>query len=233
MQRIGIILCILFFLPVLTLYSQPKVVIVGGLSFDFGEINSTMTAKKVITIRNEGDDTLTIQNVSGSCGCTGTLLSNDHIMPGDSGTLVISFDPRKFSGHVEKAVSMDTNDPKNLRPHIMFTATVEKTLAIEPEYLVFHAGANTPAKEALTITNMSSRTFTILSITSSSPLLSFESSKFELEPGKSAEITVVFTSSKQGTEKGDISIMTSDQKLPVITLRFFALVKSAQSDPNR
>jgi hypothetical protein len=233
MQRIVIVLCILFFLPHPALHSQPKVVIVGGLSFDFGEINSSMTAKRIITIRNEGNDTLTIQNVSGSCGCTGTLLSNDHIIPGDSGTLAISFDPRKFSGHVEKAVSMDTNDPKNPRPHITFTATVEKTLTIEPEYVVFHAGTNIPAKETLTITNTSSQALRILSITSSSSLLSFESFKQELEPGKSAEITCIFTSLKQGTEKGDISITTSDQKLPVITLRFFALVKSAQSDSNR
>ena len=102
-------------------YGQPKLHVVGGTSFDFGDVYST-SASKVLTIQNLGRDTLIIFNVGTSCGCTAALASEDHIPPGDSGTVSITFDAKRFSGKVEKLVSLTTNDTSQRYIAINFTA---------------------------------------------------------------------------------------------------------------
>ncbi len=67
--------------------AQPKFTLDGGMAFDFGELYTTTPVEKTLRISNSGSDTLRITNVSGSCGCTGTLLSASEIPPGGSGTL--------------------------------------------------------------------------------------------------------------------------------------------------
>ena len=82
------------------LHSQPALTVVGGTRFSFGDITSTSPVERIVTLRNTGTDTLVIEDVLAICGCTGTLLSSDHIAPHDSGSLSISFNPGSFSGKV-------------------------------------------------------------------------------------------------------------------------------------
>lgn len=219
------LLCALFVMGPSVLFCQPKATIVGGLSFDFGNLYSSMKVKKLVTIRNEGSDTLKVFDVSTSCGCTGTLLSQPLIAPGDSGTIEISFDPRRFSGAVEKAISMKTNDAKNANPHIMFTANIVKLVEVDPEYVIFRTTAGQPATEQVSFSNASDRSVNILSISSSSPLLTFGSFEKVLSPGHPVEIPCTFAPTTSGAHNGDIVVRTDDANIPVISVRFFALVK--------
>lgn len=224
-QRAWRLLCtLLLFCPPL-LVSQPKATVVGGLSFDFGTLYSTMKVKRLITIRNEGTDTLRVDEVSTSCGCTAALLSRPLIAPRDSGTVEISFDPRKFTGAVEKGVSMKTNDPSNPKAHIVFTANVVKLLEVEPEYMIYRAMVGQPATEQITLTNMSAEPIRIVSVTSSSPLVAFGEFIRELLPNQPAGIAVTLTPTKSGAQNGDIVIATDNPDVPSLTIRFFALAK--------
>ena len=129
----------------LILSAQPKFNLIGGSTFDFGVLYHGK-AHKTLTIKNEGTDTLVISNVSSSCGCTGTLMSNERIAPGDSGALAITFDTQKAHGESKKTVSLETNDQKNPRVRISFTANVIPVVDIVPDYVYLQG------KEGTTIT---------------------------------------------------------------------------------
>ena len=217
-------LCLLSGILTALAFSQPKIEVVGGTSFDFGDI-WTNSAKRLLTIRNIGKSKLVISNVSASCGCTGTLLSNSEILPGKSGTLQISFDASRFSGKVQKDVSFQTNDTTQKRVGIKFSATVNKTLEFDPGYFYFSTYPDSFASKDITVKNSSSTPIHILSITPSSKAVSVTSSLMEIPPGEDAELTAALKVKSAGTTSGDIVITTDHPKVPKYTLRFFALVK--------
>jgi hypothetical protein len=207
------------------LLSQPRLQISGGAKFDFGEVYSGTTVNRDLILKNTGTDTLVISDISASCGCTGTMMSNDHIMAGDSGILSISFNSKKFSGNIEKAVTLNSNDASYGHVRILFTAKILKWLTLEPEYLVFHASADSAATEDLTIANSGTFPIRILSASSSTDRLSFTLTRELIHAGEEARMRCTLVPGPEGLVNGTITVRTDQPKIPVFTIRFFALVK--------
>ncbi|HLF13977.1 MAG TPA: DUF1573 domain-containing protein [Bacteroidota bacterium] len=205
--------------------AQPKFVVDGGKLFDFGELYTTSPVVRELRITNSGGDTLRITNVSGSCGCTGTLLSASDIPPGGSGTLKITFDPAKFRGKVEKVVSMNTNDPADSNPHITFTATVTQILDLDQTHLVFSTKPDSEATTVVSIRNVSDGPVRITGTRSSSPELVVELSGGVLQPGGQASLRCRIRPTKPGILRGDVTLSTDHPLLPSVGLRFFSYAK--------
>ncbi len=206
------------------LLAQPRLHIVGGASFDFGELY-TPSAKKLLTLRNTGQDTLIISNVSASCGCTGVLMSHNRIAAGDSGVLAITFDAKRFSGPVEKIVSFSTNDKSQEHVRITFRATVNKTLEFEPEYFYFSTFPDSIATKELTIKNSSKKVIRLLRIAPSSEVFSVTASEDRIEPGQEITLTGSVKLASVGTFSGNVEITTDHSNVPSFAVRYFALVK--------
>jgi hypothetical protein len=224
MQNVRFIAALMLLSGVVAL-GQPKLVIEGGKKFDLGDLYTSKPASHVVTLRNAGTDTLVITDVSATCGCTGTMMSNDHIPPGGTGALSISFDPRKFSGKVEKALSFRTNDPDAARNHLSFTANILKVLTVEPDYLVFpRIFADSSSTQEIVIDNDTDGPVHIRSITVTPENLSVEASDMEIESGNDIKLTCTFKGAKPGTYKGTIEIRTDHPMVPILDVRFFALV---------
>jgi hypothetical protein len=197
--------------------------LVGGTTFDFGELNYGK-AQKILTIINDGTDTLTISNVSASCGCTGTLMSKDHIAPHDSGFLSVSFDTKKAIGDSKKSISLESNDPANKKVRITFTAHVVPILDIDSDYLYFQGKEGSPITQEMTVKNPASQPISIVSVTSSLDNLSVKIQETTLGPGKETTLTAVLTPKGKGVVKGNIEIKTDNPKLPVIGVRVLGLI---------
>ena len=212
----------------LLLMAQPKFNLVGGTTFDFGELYSGK-AQKVLTIRNDGTDTLIISNVSSSCGCTGTLISNDHIAPHDTGALSIIFDTKKAHGESKKAVSLETNDPDNSKVRITFSANVIPILDLEPEYVYFQGKEGSSLSKELTIKNPNTGPISFLSVTSSLDNLSAKVLENRLQPGKETKLACTLSPTSKGMIKGTITIKTDNPKLPILEVRVLGLVTTAKS----
>lgn len=223
-------LFILFVLP-LTLFSQPKLNIVGGTSLNFGEVYSSMPVKHLVTIRNTGIDTLKIWDVSGSCGCTGTMMSNDHIAPGDSGTLEISFDPATFTGVVEKVISMKSNDTAHAKMRLSFTADVKRVLDVSPNYVVFKGVVGTTSIDTIILSNRSPDVVRLTSVVASTEDLVVQPVKSTIQPNETLEIICRYSPKKSGTVKGTIVVSTDHPHLPSLNIRYFSLVRSTSSAP--
>ena len=206
-----------------TAISQPKFNLVGGTHFDFGDLFYG-SAKKILTIRNDGTDTLVLTNISASCGCTGTLMSNDHLAPNDSGALSITFNTKNMSGHAEKAVSLNTNDPEHKNVRIVFSANVTSIIDIQPEYLYYQTKLDTPATQTIKIKNSGTSAFHIVSVTSDIHTIELKLPQTKLIPNEETTLTATLTPKTKGTFKGNIVIKTDHPKVPSIEVRVVGLV---------
>lgn len=225
LRHLGTSVAMAGLLPCL-LYSQPVLSVVGGSAFTFGDITSNSAVQKIVTLANRGSDTLVVDDVLAICGCTGTLLSSDHIAPGDSGSLSISFDPSAFSGHVEKHVSLHTNDPAHGRIDITFTANVVKALVIDPPYLFVKTIVDSATTAPISLFNSSSKDIRILSVKSTSDLISVKLEDRKIAPGKETSIVTTVTPRRSGMISGNIEFTTDHPLQPMLTIRYMAWVKA-------
>ncbi|HEY6191003.1 MAG TPA: DUF1573 domain-containing protein [Bacteroidota bacterium] len=216
--------------PAITL-SQPRLDLVGGTTFDFGDVYAGTTVHRDLTLKNSGTDTMVISDVSTSCGCTGTLMSSDHVPPNGNGTLSISFNSAKYAGKVSKVVTLNTNDTSHGHVRITFTANVIKSLSLDPEYLVFHTSVDSSVTQDLSIVNSGASRVRILSATSSSDRLTLKLTSDRIDPGDGSVLKCTLAPSDQGVLNGTITIKTDREKIPVITVRFFALVGAKGTHP--
>jgi hypothetical protein len=112
--------------------------------FDFGEVFQGEKVPHVFEFTNAGDETLKIDRVRSSCGCTAVLVSEKIIQPGEKGEIQTSFDSNRFRGDVKKTIYLYSNDP--VRPTMQFQlgGKVLEIVSIEPAQINF--GTVVPGK---------------------------------------------------------------------------------------
>jgi len=119
--------------------------------FDFGEVFQGDKVLHTFEFVNGGDETLTIDRVRSSCGCTAVLVSEKSISPGGKGELRANFDSTRFRDAVSKTISLYSNDP--VRPVMQFQikGKVIETVAVVPAQINF---GKVTAEEPVTSTVM-------------------------------------------------------------------------------
>lgn len=215
-------------LPALTA-AQPRLFISGGASFEFGEVLQGKTVEHPVMLKNIGSAPLLISKVLPGCGCTGTLLSNDRLAPGDSSVLSVTFNSTMFLGHVEKGVALETNDTSHAHVDIRFNADVIKLFELDPDYLFLKASPDSTTTRTLTITNSGKHEINFLSVSPSSNLVTAKLSRMSIKPGEETTLTGSITPPKPGTYTGNIDITTDDPREPVLSVRYFSWVKDNRS----
>ena len=78
-------------------------------SHDFGTIKQGETVETIFSFQNMGKDTLTIENVMGSCGCLATSWTKQSILPTQKGNVTVKFDSNGKNGQHMKSVTVYTN----------------------------------------------------------------------------------------------------------------------------
>ena len=80
-------------------------------TYDFGTFSETSPVVSGIFIfTNIGDGPLVIHQAVASCGCTVPEYTKEPIMPGESGTIKVTYNGEgKFPGHFKKSITLRTN----------------------------------------------------------------------------------------------------------------------------
>lgn len=212
----------------------PKLVILGGTKFDFGEVSKGSTVTHTVVLRNDGTSPLTISKVTASCGCTGAMMSSSTLAPRQSGNLEITFDGSRFNGKVEKSVSFQTNDPNHASVQINFTATVTEVLEITPKHIFFRdIPADSAATEEVTISNGSMATVKLTSVSTNEKFLKAQLSDSILAPGSSATVVCTLLPQPAGIHRGSIFVTTASRRMPRMEIKVFAYVISPQNPAKR
>ena len=79
-------------------------------SHNFGSFPETEKVTCTFKFTNTGDNLLVIHQAIASCGCTVPQYPKQHIKPGESGEIKVTYDGSgKFPGHFKKSITLRTN----------------------------------------------------------------------------------------------------------------------------
>jgi Protein of unknown function (DUF1573) len=181
----------------LTASAQPKLKVEGGLKFDLGKIDRGTQAKKQLTLKNVGNEKLVLGNVEVSCGCTGTVVSNKELNPGDTTSLLITFNSKNFNGQVHKSVTVNSNAADAPRTIIEFTATVIEDLAFSPMQFYFKdAEVGRTSTATIVVKNESTKELMITGYHTELENFKITYPPKAIAPGDTMSITAEFTPQK-------------------------------------
>ena len=90
--------------------AQGNIIKLAETEYDFGLIKEeTGQVSHIFTYSNTGTDTLKITSVEASCGCTVPEWSKKPLLPGEKGTIKVTFDPTNRPGPFVKTINIVAN----------------------------------------------------------------------------------------------------------------------------
>jgi hypothetical protein len=94
-------------------------------SYDFGTVVQGTAVKHVFKFKNVGTDTLRIEKVKTSCGCTAAWESSKIIPPQKDGQIEVTFNTSSQLGKASKTVYVLSNDVEAPRRNLSLHGIVE------------------------------------------------------------------------------------------------------------
>lgn len=91
------------------LQDSNKTIVWTKSSHDFGTLKQGEMVETDFSFQNTGKDTLTIENVMGSCGCLATSWPKQSILPNQKGSITVKFNSNGKSGQHLKSVTVYSN----------------------------------------------------------------------------------------------------------------------------
>lgn len=123
---------------------QPGLEHKGNLVFssktqDAGEVFDQDNTVLSYLFRNTGSGPLTITQVKTSCGCTVPELEKKTYMPGETGTLDVTFDPKGKKGIIARNITIFTDSETTPSETLIVRAFVKPIVLLEPNIIPFEA----------------------------------------------------------------------------------------------
>ncbi|MFH1414030.1 MAG: DUF1573 domain-containing protein [Candidatus Omnitrophota bacterium] len=81
--------------------------------WDFGEIEKGEIVEHNFTIRNDSEETLKIEKVHTSCGCTASEVESNTLLPQESTQIKVKFDSKSYMGEIKQYAYVHTDDPED------------------------------------------------------------------------------------------------------------------------
>ncbi len=100
-------------------------------SHDFGKVEQNLTLDAEFEIYNIGTEEVNIGRISTSCGCTAALTADQLVRPGESTTLKVMLETRRYKGRITRSVSIASNGAKKITT-VKVTAFVLETTEESP-----------------------------------------------------------------------------------------------------
>ncbi|MGD9109805.1 MAG: DUF1573 domain-containing protein [Phycisphaerales bacterium] len=112
---------------------SPKIVF-DHLVHDFGDIAPRSKNKCEFKFTNKGTGTLKVKKKIGStCGCTVPSLSKEEYLPGESGTIKVTYNAGRRSGKSSKHLYVYSNDKKNAKVGLTIKGNIIEKISYEPK----------------------------------------------------------------------------------------------------
>jgi hypothetical protein len=122
---------------------EPQQAVFETTTKDLGKVLAGEGTDLEFKIRNSGGKPLRIQSVTGSCGCLVPKYPAS-IPPGKSDVIQVRFEPAaQWYGHVQKELSVRTDDPKQPEIKLNLQADIDPILTMfppSPVQLMVHRG---------------------------------------------------------------------------------------------
>lgn len=208
---------------------------------DFGDISETKgNADHEFVFTNNSGRPVRILNVTASCGCTTPGWTKDPVMPGKTGFVKASFDPKGRPGYFNKSLTVLTDLDAN--PIVLqIKGTVTKPVDDDSDFIVgsgnlllksraFSMGTVYLNKEAVTrqfpVKNNGETPIKFLSV--EKPAYIHVNTPVVLEPGQKGVISLRYDArarSTYGFVSDNIALITSDSREEIKRFSVFATVE--------
>ncbi len=76
---------------------------------DFGDITEGEVVSHVFNFKNSGTEPLILSDVKTTCGCTAPSWTKEPVMPGQEGSITVTFNSSGKAGRVNKTVTIISN----------------------------------------------------------------------------------------------------------------------------
>jgi Protein of unknown function (DUF1573) len=105
---------------------------------DFGIISDMLPVSFDFVFHNQGNEVLKIGNVKASCGCTAAAPTKNEYLPGEEGSIHVTFKPKGRSGHQAKSIRVNSNDPENKITNLRISSDILAAVNVEPKVFRFN-----------------------------------------------------------------------------------------------
>ena len=133
---------------------------------------------------NTGKQSLKIENVKTSCGCTTAALTKTEYAPGESGEIEAKFVFSGRTGRQEKAITVSTSAAPQQPTILRLVVNIEEPVKIQPEVVLWRVG-DQPEPKTIHVAVADDSPAKILSVTSDNPSIKVQTT--EVKPGKSTK----------------------------------------------
>ena len=136
---------------------------------------------------NQGKETIKIENVTTSCGCTTTALTKKEYAPGESGEIEAKFVFSGRTGRQEKAITVTTSAAPQQPTMLRLFVNIEEPIKIQPQVVFWRVGEQ-PDPKTIHIAVADDSPAKIASVESDNPGVKVQLT--EVKPGKEYEVQV-------------------------------------------
>ncbi|MEI6090784.1 MAG: DUF1573 domain-containing protein [bacterium] len=211
MNRISLVMLLALVFLTSSCFSQPKLEIEGGDTYDWGKINpkgQPLTAQ--IKFFNRGTDTLKITEVKPGCGCTTAPLDKNNIEPGGFATLSVTLKVSS-DGPVSKSITIRSNDQAFPVKYLILKAEITSPIGLSVPYIAMtNMNLNQETISKITIKNNTAKIVKMDSVIIEPKGLLVNIKKGTKIPANSEiSLEVKFTPKEAKNMQGKISIYTN------------------------
>jgi hypothetical protein len=103
--------------------------------YNFGTTSQVDSVTGTFTFSNAGEGELKIQKAVPSCGCTVASVKPDVLKPGEKGELVFTLRLGGARGHLEKHITVPSNDPQSPSVNLTIKADVVQLVEATPNQI--------------------------------------------------------------------------------------------------
>ncbi|MBN1900627.1 DUF1573 domain-containing protein, partial [Candidatus Sumerlaeota bacterium] len=170
-------------------------------------------------IKNQGDETLNIENIRGSCGCTVAKSEKKVLEPGEQTEIKTTFNTAGRVGKQSKYIYVHTNDPENKMFKLTISGEIEKMPAPRiifspPSWNMQSIDSESTRETNLNISNTGDRPLEIKAVKASTEQIKTNfSGPVTLKPQEKMPLHIVFTPDiMASTIREKIIISSNDPK---------------------
>jgi uncharacterized cupredoxin-like copper-binding protein len=216
---------------------QPKLEIIGGDTYDWGNvISKTEPLVAKIKYKNTGSAKLVITDVKPGCGCTTAKEYKKELNPGEESTFEFTFKPGGAVHNVTKNVKITSNDPFNATKYIYLKANIVSLIEFSPTtWFAFGEMQIDKEKTAtLKLKNNSDQNIKFYDFVTDPPeKTKFSQTTIELKPQEEIEIKLQATATKTGSFNCSVMMKTSHPEYPTYRIEGFGKVKEVAEYPKK
>lgn len=213
-------------------YPSPQQISVSAGNLNFETVALGRSSSQYLWIRNTGETTLTIQNITNRDSSFSSNLTSFALNPGQNQYLLVTFAPRAVRAYRDTLV-ITSDDPKNANKYVIMTgsgrALLDQNIQLAANNLNFGGVAiGRQASSGLMISNIGEKDLIISNISHQQSVFSISERSLQIPPQSYRTITVTFAPTALTSYSDTLQIQSNDPDSPLVLVLLSGVGRNLQ-----